>query len=127
MGNTTSTKILRNNDNVAAILIGMSSDGTAETDVLKVDIDTLVMAATKVTITKLIWLCDRVQVKVAFNHTAPDVVAMLAGSSGQISDENECPIQDPGSAGGTGDIQFSTLNTVAGSGYTIYMEIRKVA
>ncbi len=119
-------KTLRNTDSEAAFFMGSVSDGTGESAIQKVDISALTMAAAKVTITKLIWGCQGMGVKVLFDHNTDDAVAILAGM-GHLSDEKEAPIQDPGSAGGTGDILFTTFGQAAGTGYGIYMEIRKVS
>ncbi len=126
MADAVIVKTLRNGPTDAAFLLGNASDGTGESAIQKVDISALVMAATKVTITKLIWACDGMQIKILFDHSTDDLVAILAGR-GEISDVRECPIQDPGSAGDTGDILVTTAGQSAGDGYTLYMEIRKVA
>lgn len=126
MADAVVAKTLRNSDTVAAFLFGNASDGTGESAVQKVDISALVMAATKVTITKLIWSCDGMQVKILFDHTTDDLVAILSGR-GRLDEVDGCPIQDPGSAGDTGDILFTTAGQSSGDGYTVYMEIRKVA
>ena len=126
MADTVLVKLLRNTPTEAAYLFGNASDGTGESAVSKIDISALAMGAAKVTITKLKWSCDGLQVKIAFDHTTPDVAAILSGR-GELSDVRECPIQDPGSSGNAGDILFTTYGASAGDGYTIYMEIRKVA
>jgi hypothetical protein len=126
MADAVIAKILRNTDSEASFLFGNASDGTGESAVQKVDISALVMAATKVTITKLIWGCDGMQVKILFDHTTDDLVAILAGN-GRMNDVQDCAIQDPGSSGDTGDILFTTAGQTAGDGYLVYMEIRKVA
>jgi|SRR6267142_1157559 len=126
MADAVIAKTLRNTPDIAAFLFGNASDGTGESSVQKVDISALVMAATKVTITKLRWACEGLQVKILFDHTTDDLAAILAGH-GSLNDVDDCPIQDPGSAGDTGDILFTTAGQSAGDGYTIYMEIRKVA
>jgi hypothetical protein len=126
MADAVIAKILRNTATTAAFLFGNASDGTGESAVQKVDISALVMAATKVTITKLIFSCEGLQVKILFDHSTDDLVAILAGH-GEIDDVDDCAIQDPGSSGDTGDILFTTAGHSAGDGYTIYMEICKVA
>ncbi len=126
MADAVIAKTLRNTDNTAAFLFGNASDGSGESAIQKVDISALVMAATKVTITKLIWACDGMQVKILFDHSTDDLVAILSGH-GKLDDVHDSAIQDPGSAGDTGDILFTTSGASSGDGYTIYMEIRKVA
>jgi len=126
MADAVIAKTLRNTDTVAAFLFGNASDGTGESAVTKVDISALTMAATQVRITKLLWGCDGMQVKILFDHNSDDLVAILAGN-GHIGQEKDEPIYDPASAGGPGDILFTTAGQSAGDGYTVYMEIEKVA
>jgi hypothetical protein len=99
-----------------------ASDGTAETAEQKVDISTLPGAPTKVRISKLSWCVNGMTVKVYFDHTTDDLVAILSGD-GSI----EVPLGDPTSAGGTGDILFTTVGAVANSSYQIVMELEVVA
>jgi uncharacterized cupin superfamily protein len=126
MADAVTAKILRDGPTTAAFLFGNASDGSGESAIKKVDISALAMAATKVTITKLIWSCDGMQVKILFDHSTDDTVAILSGH-GEICEDDEAPIQDPGSSGDTGDILFTTSGASSGDGYTIYMEVRKVA
>jgi len=99
-----------------------ASDGTAESAALKVDISALPGAPTKVKISKMKWSVSGMAVKVYFDHTTDDLVAVLSGD-GEISQ----PIEDPASAGGTGDILFTTVGAVANSSYMIEMEVEIIA
>ncbi len=126
MADAVVAKILRNTPDTASFLFGNASDGTGESAVTKVDISSLVMAASQVQITKLKWACDGMQVKVLFDAATDDLVAILAGH-GELDDSRDSPISDPRSATPVGDILFTTAGHSSGDGYTIYMEIRKVA
>ncbi len=126
MADAVVVKILRNTPDFAAILCGNASDGSGESGITKVDISALAMAATVVRITKLIWACEGLQVKILFDAATDDLVAILAGN-GRIDEDNEGPISDPISATHVGDILFTTAGASSGDGYTVYMEIRKVA
>lgn len=99
-----------------------ASDGTAESAVTKVDISTLPGSPTKVRISKMNWTVSGMGVKVYFDHTTDDLVAVLSGD-GEIC----APLEDPASAGGTGDILFTTFGAAANSSYMIEMEIEVVA
>lgn len=99
-----------------------ASDGTAESAVQKIDISALPGAPTKVKISKMKWSVAGMAVKVYFDHTTDDLVAVLSGD-GEISQ----PIEDPASAGGTGDILFTTVGAVANSSYMIEMEVEIIA
>lgn len=99
-----------------------ASDGTAESAVQKVDISALPGAPTKVRISKMNWAVQGMAVKVYFDHTTDDLVAVLSGD-GEIA----VPLEDPASAGGTGDILFTTIGAVANSSYMIEMEVEIIA
>ena len=72
-------------------------------------------------------------VRILFDHTADDLVMTVAGS-GQEDFVNGGPsdfsgtqgLVDPASAGGTGDIVFTTAGTTAGNTYDITLWLRKV-
>jgi|WetSurMetagenome_2_1015567.scaffolds.fasta_scaffold201029_1 hypothetical protein len=98
-----------------------ASDGTAESAVQKVDISTLPGAPAKVRISKMSWAVSGMTVKVYFDHTTDDLVAVLSGDG-----ELDLPLEDPASTGGTGDILFTTIGAVANSSYQIVMEIEAV-
>lgn len=119
-------KTLRDANGKYAFLFGNASDGTGESGVKKIDISTLTGAPTKIKINKMKWSCDGMQVKILFDHTTDDTVAILSGR-GELDAACEASIIDPGSAGDTGDVLFTTAGHTAGDGYTIYMECEKVA
>ena len=98
------------------------SDGSQETAAVKVDISTLPGAPSKVRISKVRWNCFGQAVKVYFDHTTDDLVLVLAGDGSM-----ELPIEDPASAGGTGDILFTTVHSHADDAYMIEMEVEVVA
>ncbi len=119
---------LRDTANEAAYILSGSSDGTGETAVQKIDISAIAMAATKVRIKKLIWACDGMTAEILFDHSTDDSAIVCSGN-GEFNETDEAPIIDPGSSGGTGDILLTTRvpATTVGHGYTIYIEIAKVA
>jgi len=66
-------------------------------------------------------------VTIEFDHTADDVALVLQGSG--FLDFNDPVnggggIPDPRSAGGTGDILFTTNSATAGDSYTIILELQ---
>lgn len=126
MADTVAVIKLRDTADQAAYLLCNASDGTGETNIQKIDISAIAMAAGRVRIKKLRWACDGMQAIVKFNHTTPDTAIICAGF-GEIAEVKDAPIYDPASAGGTGDIQITTAGQSAGDGYTIYIEIAKVS
>ncbi len=99
-----------------------ASDGTGESAVAKVDISGLTGAPTKVKINKVQYNCVGMAVKILFDHTADDTVLVLDGS-GKFDFTEYGGLKDPASAGGTGDILFTTVGHTAGDSYTICLEI----
>lgn len=126
MADAVVAKKLRDGNGRYAFLFGNASDGTGESAVTKVDISSLSGAPTKVRITRLIWACDGLEVKVLFDHDTDDLVAILA-AHGDLNENQLGGMIDPASAGGSGDILFTTAGHTSGDGYTIYMECQKVA
>ncbi len=128
MSDTVLVNKLRDTKDSAAYLLCSSTDGTGESKVQKIDISAIVMAATKVKIRKLKWSIVDMAVTLFFDHSTDDTAIILTGN-GELNGDEQAPILDPGSAGGTGDILLSSTVTAAtvGKGYTIYIEIEKVA
>ena len=60
-------------------------------------------------------------IKVLFDHTTDDLVAVL--DSHGYMDLREFGIPDPASAGGTGDILFTTVGHTSGDTYFVVMEV----
>jgi hypothetical protein len=99
------------------------SDGTGESAVQKIDISTLQNNNTSVKIKKVWWsITTGMSVNLAFDHTTDDTGLVLTGSGyHDYSDINS--IDDPGSAGGTGDIMLTTIGHAANDTYTIIIEL----
>ena len=87
----------------------------------KVYISGLPGAPTAVAIRRATWDCLGVTVKIGFDHTTDDFVLVCSGQGNM--DFSEHPIKDPASAGGNGDIVFTTIGHGAGDAYTIFLEL----
>jgi hypothetical protein len=104
------------------------SDGSGETNVKKIDISTLSVdprfstAPTTINITRVFFNTYNMGVKISYNHTTPDVVLALDGSS-NFDMTSFGGITDPGSTGGDGSLLFSTIGAVNGAVYSIIMEV----
>lgn len=98
------------------------SDGTGESAAQKVDISTLDGNPSKIRIIRLWYSIYGMVVRVLVDHGTDDTVLLLAGV-GKFDFESVGGITDPESAGGTGDILFTTVNAIANDSYTIIMEI----
>lgn len=99
------------------------SDGTGEAAVAKIDISGLTGAPTAVKILKIEYsISYAMSIKIGFDHTTDDFVAVLSGQ-GCLDYTNRGGLKDPGSAGGTGDIIFTTVGAASTDTYTILLEI----
>lgn len=99
-----------------------TSDGTGESAVQKVDISGLQGVPTAVKINKVWYNTSGMAVKVLFDHTTDDTVLVLQGD-GCMDFTSFGGLKDPASAGGTGDILFTTVGHTANDTYSIVMEI----
>ncbi len=122
------TQTLHKGTRRAVLAFTSVSGGTDETDVTKVDISDVFPDATKVKINKVMYSIAGMAVKISFDHTADDTVLVLSGD-GQMDFCNKlCGVDpggmtDPASAGGTGDILFSTLGADLNDTYTVILDI----
>ena len=98
------------------------SDGTGESGVQKFDISGLTGAPTVVKINKVSWTCRGMSLRVLFDHTTDDTVMVLHGE-GHLDFTAYGGLHDPASAGGTGDILFTTINQVQNDTYTVVMDV----
>lgn len=98
------------------------SDGVGESAVQKVDISALNGGPAKVRINKVNWACDGMAVRVLFDHDTDDTALVLSGQ-GEMCFKKWGGYHDPASAGGTGDILFTTIGHSANDSYTVVMEI----
>lgn len=112
------------------------SDGTGETDVVKIDKSTLVSSLgiepVSLDIEKIVWNCDGMAVRVEWDHTTDDLALALSGVG--VIDYTAVPqspgvnigrLSDPRSAGATGDIVFTTVGHTSGDTYNVTMWVRK--
>lgn len=111
------------------------SDGTGETNVLKVDVSGLTAAANssaedqRITINKITWSVAgaNTKVKLMWSGDTPNTILYLTGNGTMDLVNNlNAPITNT-IANTNGDIYLSTLGSVAGAGYTIIVEGKKTA
>lgn len=111
------------------------SDGTGETNVLKVDVSGLTAVANasatdqRLTINKLTWSIAGAnsRVKLMWSGDSPNTIVHLSGSGTMDLVTNLTSPITNNVANTNGDIYLSTLGFVAGSGYTVIVEGKKVA
>lgn len=131
MVDTVTTKLIRDGKRTKVYHFTNESDATGETEVTKIDISTLTDAVGNAATFSAI---DRIDydiggfnyVEMQWNHTAPDTIAVLRGR-GTVDWKLDGGGNDPRTAGGTGDIQFTTNGAAAGASYDITMWVRPKA
>jgi hypothetical protein len=111
------------------------SDGTGETNVLKVDVSGLTAATSnaaldqRLTINKIAWSIAGAnsKVKLMWSGDSPNTIVYLSGSGTlDLTTNLTTPITN-NIANTNGDLYLSTAGFVAGAGYTIILEGKKVA
>lgn len=122
MADSVSTVSLFSGQKRAAFVFNNLSDGTGEAAVTKVDISALPGAPSKVKITRISGNTVGMAVRVLFDHTTDDTVLILQGEF-CMDFTPYGGLQDPASAGGTGDILFTTVGHTSGDSYSIMMEV----
>lgn len=106
------------------------SDATGESGATKVDISTLTgpngNAPSSTSIMEVLWSMQGFStVRIYWDHTTDDLAKILSG--GGYADYSALGgLKDPKSAGGTGDILFTTTGAASGATYdiTLVLELR---
>ena len=103
------------------------SDGTGESAVVKVDKSTLTgpdgTEPTKLVVEKIEYATSGMQVRLFWDHTTDDEIAILDGH-GCMDWSAVGGLVDPASAGETGDIVLTTSGHTSGDTYTITLYLR---
>lgn len=122
--------VIANNPNRYVIRCTNRSDGTGESNVIKADKSTLVgLLGWEPSKLNLEWVQWSIQgftsVQAAWDHTTDDEMIIMGTGNGQEDFTINGPLVDPGSAGGTGDVLFTTFNNISNASYNIVMSFKK--
>lgn len=104
------------------------SDGTGESDVVKVDASTLtgpdgINAPDSFAVVYASWAIQGfTSVRIEFDATTDDEGLVLTGVGERFFDP---PLQDPKSTGYTGDILLTTAGNASGATYDIVLHLKK--
>jgi hypothetical protein len=135
MADTVTSQKLKDHATAWAYKFTNESDGTGESNVLKVDVSGLVAAANsaltnqRVSINKIAWSIAgaNTKVKLMWSGDAPNTIVYLSGTGTMdLATNLTAPITN-NIANTIGDIYLSTFGHVAGAGYTVIVEGKKVA
>lgn len=105
------------------------SDGTGESDVVKVDVSTLTgpdgSAPTYTAIEEISWdIQGYTSIRLEWDATTDDEIVTLGPGTGYMSWKDAGGLVDPKSAGTTGDILLTTNGHSSGDTYTITLVVR---
>lgn len=105
------------------------SDGTGESDVVKVDVSALTgpdgTPPTSTAIEEIQWSINGfTSVRLEWDATTDDEIAVLGTGNGYFNFRNAGGLIDPKSTGTTGDILLTTAGNVSGATYDITLVLR---
>jgi hypothetical protein len=139
MADTVTSQILRDTASHWAVKLINVSDGTGETDVVKVSANTLVASdgggTQRLTINKIFWsigsgtsatISPRITLK--WRGTSNTTIVTLADSGfWDLTTAGQCPLTNNAGAGANGDILLSTSGFTTNAAYTVIIEGKKTA
>ena len=105
------------------------SDGTGESDVVKVDVSALIgpdgTAPTYTAIEEVQWSIQGfTSVRLEWDAATDDEALILAAGNGYMNFANVGGLVDPRAAGTTGDILLTTAGAVSGATYDLTLVVR---
>ncbi len=124
-GDVVTTNVLFSGQQRYAARFTGISDGTGESNVIKIDISTLPGAPTRTAIEEASWdVQGWSYVKISWDHNTDDTADVFSGR-GARSYKDVSYLFDPASTGGTGDILFTTGGSpTSGFSYDITLVIQ---
>ena len=138
MADTVTSQTLRDSASHWAVKLTNISDGTGETDVIKVSANTLVASdgggTQRLTINKIFWsvasgtsatMSPRVTLKWKGSANV-DIVTLTGSGYWDLTTAGQCPLTNNASSP-NGDILLSTAGFTANAAYTIILEGKKTA
>ena len=135
MADTVTSQKLKDHATAWAYKFTNESDGTGETNILKVDVSGLTAATNsaltdqRLSINKITWSIAGAnsKVKLMWSGDAPNTIVYLSSSGTMDLTTNLTTPITNNIANTNGDLYLSTAGFVAGAGYTVLLEGKKVA
>ena len=126
MADAVSTQTLFDGSKKVIIKFTNISDGTGESEVIKVDASALSSNPSKVKINQIWFSTDGMAVQVWWDATANVLAYLIAGNQNGILDFRSFGgLVNNAGVGVTGDILFTTSGHTSGDTYTVIMEVEK--
>ena len=139
MADTVTSQTLRDTASHWAIKLTNASDGTGETDVVKVSANNLVASdgggTQRLTINKLFWSVasgtsatqsPRITLKWRGASSNTDIVTLTGSGYWDLTSSGQCPLTN-NATNPNGDILLSTSGFTANAAYTVILEGKKTA
>lgn len=131
MADTVDTVVIANTTVIHESRITNVSDGTGESAVIKVDKSTLTgpqpgVEPGSLALESIRWSIQGFSsVRLFWDHTTDDEIMVLGSGNGYADFKSSGRLQDPKSAGQTGDVLLTTAGAISGATYDITMRYRK--
>ena len=140
MADTVTSQTLRDTASHWAVKLTNISDGTGETDVVKVSANTLIAStgdgsSQRLTINKVFWsvasgtsatMSPRVTLKWKGAASNTDIITLTGSGYWDLTTSGQCPLTN-NAANTNGDILLSTAGFTANAAYTVILEGKKTA
>lgn len=143
MADAVSTLVLQNDRTIYKVKLLCLSDGTGESNVVKIDRSTLLAVdnaePSRLAIAQIQWhMQGFTYLKLSFDHTTDDVVEYLDGHGyidysgvgfpGDAAANYNIRglLLDPNSAGGTGDLLLTSVGPTSGDTYSVTLTCRLI-
>jgi len=139
MADTVTSQTLKDSASTWAVKLTNVSDGTGETNVVKVSANTLVASdggsTQRLSINKIAWSVASgtsatisPRVTLLWRGTSNTTIVTLTGSGfWDLTSAGQCPLTNNAGAGANGDILLSTAGFTASAAYTVIIEGKKTA
>ena len=131
MADAVTSQTIQDGERKAVLKFTNVSDGTGESNVVKVDVSALTAnssgkSCTKVTVTQIWWQCVGMGVELLCDATANTLIIGLSPDSNGYHDYTPFTgIPNNAGSGVTGDILFTTIGASAGDTYTVILDLIK--
>jgi len=131
MADAVASQTILDGERLAVLRFTNVSDGTGESNVVKVDVSALAansagQACTEVSIQRIYWACIGMSVRLDFDATTNVLaIGLPADSTGDEYYDSFTGIPNNAGTGKTGDILFTTTGASANDTYMVILELIK--
>ena len=131
MADAVASQTILDGERLAVLRFTNVSDGTGESNVVKVDVSALAansagQACTEVSIQRIYWACIGMSIRLDFDATTNVLaIGLPADSTGDEYYDSFTGIPNNAGTGKTGDILFTTTGASANDTYMVILELIK--